>query len=97
MVPAGKDLCLYSFESKGGAMQMLKQFQSANEGISDDKSKGIAEWAGKARADFDKLTDAHENEIVEYLLKMTITAYNDFKLVLNGRINGLQEFNVMNL
>jgi hypothetical protein len=32
--------------------------------------------------DFDKLTDAHENEIVEYL-KMTITAYNDFKLVLN--------------
>jgi hypothetical protein len=23
-----------------------------------------------------------------------ITAYNDFKLVLNGRINGLQEFNV---
>jgi hypothetical protein len=47
MVPAGKDLCLCSFESKGGAMQMLKQFQSAN-GISDDKSKGIAEWAGKA-------------------------------------------------
>jgi hypothetical protein len=57
--PTRQGFMLCSFESKGSAMQM-KQFQSANKGISDDKSKGIAEWAGKARADFDKLTDAHE-------------------------------------
>jgi hypothetical protein len=70
--------------------------QSANEGISDDKSKGIAEWAGKARADFDKLTDAHESEIVEYLENDKITAYNDFKLVLNGRM-GYKNLTLTNL
>jgi hypothetical protein len=31
-------------------MQMLKQFPKCKQGISDDKSKGIAEWAGKAES-----------------------------------------------
>jgi hypothetical protein len=71
MVPWARIYAYAHLNRKEAQCKCWNSFQSANEGISDDKSKGIAEWAGKARADFDKLTDAHENEIVEYLLKMT--------------------------
>jgi hypothetical protein len=79
---------------KGKAMQMLKQFQDSNESASDDKSKKIAEWTGKARSEFGKLTDAHENEIFDYLLKNDkVKTYAELSELLNRRVNGLEEFN----
>jgi hypothetical protein len=79
---------------KGKAMQMLKQFQDSNESDSDDKSKKIAEWTGKSRSDFENLTDAHENEIFDYLLKNDkIKTYSELSELLNRRVNGLEEFN----
>jgi len=80
---------------KGKAMQMLKQFQEANESDSNDKSKKIAEWTGKARQEFSNLTDAHENEIFDYLSKNDkIKTYTELGELLNRRVNGLEEFNV---
>ncbi|MEN9656073.1 MAG: hypothetical protein RL311_1012, partial [Bacteroidota bacterium] len=79
---------------KGKAMSMLNQFSNSNEGISDDISKKIAEWAGKARAEFKSLTNAHEEEIFEYLLKNDkVKTYQEFSQLLNNRVNGIQEFN----
>lgn len=79
---------------KGKAMQMLKQFQDSNESDSDDKSKRIAEWTGKARNEFENLTDAHENEIFDYLLKNDkVKTYAELSELLNRRVNGLEEFN----
>lgn len=56
--------------------------------------KKIAEWTGKTRADFDKLTDAHENEIFDFLSKNDkIKTYSELSELLNRRVNGLEEFN----
>lgn len=78
----------------GKSMSMLNQFRDSNEGFSDDISKKIAEWAGKARAEFKNLTNAHEDEIFEYLLKNDkIKTYQEFSQLLNNRVNGIQEFN----
>jgi hypothetical protein len=89
-----KIFALANLNPKGKAMQMLNQFQDALESKSYRDAESIAEWVGKARADFDKLTNAHENEIFEHLLKNDkIKSYSELSILLNNRVNGLVEFN----
>ena len=85
---------LANLNPKGKAMQMLKQFQDALESKSYRDAETIAEWTGKARAEFKNLTNAHEDEIFEYLLKNDkVKTYQEFSQLLNNRVNGIQEFN----
>jgi hypothetical protein len=79
----------------GDAMSSLQAFTESLESSSDDVIKKVAEWTGRARADFPQLTNSHENEIFKYLLdNKKISTYSEFSDLLNRRINGIEQFKV---
>lgn len=80
---------------KGKVMQLLGQVAESLDNVSNQRIKNIAQWVGNARAENPKLTEAHENEMFDYLLKNDkIQTGQEFSMLINNRVNGLTEFNV---
>lgn len=78
----------------GKAMDALKAFEHATESKSDDGVKSISQWTGEARERFPELTNAHEDEIFDYLKGQDkLKNANEFMNLLNRRVNGLEVFN----
>jgi len=52
---------------KGKAMQMLEQFGNAGDRQTQKETEQRADWIGEARRTINGLTDAHENELFDFL------------------------------
>ena len=79
---------------KGKAIETLNQFSKSGDRTTQKVIEKIADFTGEARRKFNDLTDAHENEIYNYLYKneKKIPSKAEFIDLLNRRINGIDEF-----
>lgn len=87
----------------GMTMAALRSFNEAQESVNTDRILSIAQWVGEMRKSFPELTDAHENELFEYLFvdgkygtpaekktrKDLITSVTDFYDLVNRIVRGI--------
>lgn len=53
---------------KGKAIQSLKSLQNSTDKTTQKETERIADWIGDARKSINGLTDAHENEMFDFLM-----------------------------
>ena len=91
----------YSYlNKKGKTIASLKAFEESGVSENVDNIQKVAQWIGGARRIFKELTNAHENEMYDYLINKNkigtkegqISNKTQFFDLINKRINGLEEF-----
>ena len=91
----------YSYlNKKGKTIASLKAFKESGVSENVDNIQKVAQWIGGARRIFKELTNAHENEMYDYLINKNkigtkegqISNKTQFFDLINKRINGLEEF-----
>ena len=91
----------YSYlNKKGKTIASLKAFEESGVSENVDNIQKVAQWIGGARRIFKELTNAHENEMYDYLINKNkigtkegqISNKTQFFDLINKRINGLAEF-----
>lgn len=79
-------LSLSYLNPKGHAFDALETFTENTDKTSQEVVKSVSNWLGEARRQFDKLTNAHENELFDYMV--TGGGYGSK----TGQISNKQEF-----
>jgi hypothetical protein len=86
---------------KGKVIQTLKQLANSADKVTQKEIEKIADWIGEARKSVNGLTDAHENEMFDFLMDKRaserITRKEDFLQKVRSVVNPLLPDQILNL
>ena len=86
---------------KGKAIQALQQLENSTDKVTQKETERIADWIGEARKSINGITDAHENEMFDFLMdkdtSKRITTKADFLQKVRSVVNPLMQDQPLNL